>query len=90
MPRSDWDQHEKEVAPGVTARYFMAGRPRLRQRLEQMIRNDLVVVDLTIAEVQEFRRRQELGRKPRLPRGARWSSEHGCFLAPAGSWLLHS
>jgi hypothetical protein len=56
MSRSHED--EKEIAPGVTARFPLAGRPLYRQRLERLIDNDLVVADITIADVQRFRREQ--------------------------------
>jgi len=73
---NDIDEDEKQLTPWLTARYPLAGRPRLKQRLERLVNLNGVIADITIAEAQQ-------AHKVRLPRGARWSHEHQCHLAPA-------
>jgi hypothetical protein len=56
---NDPTAHEKEIGPGIYARFPLAGVPLYRQRLERLITNNLVVADITIADVREFRQRRE-------------------------------
>ena len=67
MSRShdDLTAHEKEIAPGVTARFPLAGRPELRKRIGDLER----LVPEAYLAAEEIRIRRELQLARAFPRG---------------------
>jgi hypothetical protein len=68
MPRSNFDQHEKQLTPWLTVRYPMAAKPLLRQRLGEL--EDMEAEVFLLAEDERVHR-EALREQLSLGRGNR-------------------